>query len=196
MIHSDTGPQKFDDPERTCRRYRRKGRQNYRARFAARARQGQSYRQRAVRQGGRRSLDPADDLHRADTRAAARQKRTRTPLPRSDIAARVRRLSAARLRSGDAQKSGAAERPDQRVLLRGGPVAELALCAAALYFSKLHPRAALRARPRRQCRRATCGASRRRGGAALQPELQSRSDPSNFSICGGKAVSISCLPAS
>src|SRR5580692_6011811 len=85
----------------TGRRHRRQGGQDHRARLAARPRQGQSHRQCALRQGGGRQHDPADHLHRADARAAARQARVGAAFPRSHDAAAVRRLSAARVRGGD-----------------------------------------------------------------------------------------------
>ena len=101
MIHSGAGPARFSRSGATGRRHRRQGRQEHRARLAARPRQGQSHRQCALRQGGGRQLDAADHLHRADARAAARQERVGAAFPRSDYAAAVRRLSAARLRGGD-----------------------------------------------------------------------------------------------
>ena len=185
-------------PERTRRRDHRAGRQEHRAGAAARARQGQSHRQRAVRQGGRPirsirltiftalTLEPPrakSELERrflrADSRSACSPAIPRSPTPRRCTPARCRRTS---------RSTSSSSRPAQWL--------GVALRAAELHFRELHPRAALRARSRRQRRRATGGAPRGRGGDApyslsCNPDLTL----DLLALRARRAVSISCSPA-
>ncbi len=85
--------QNFRQRRCDCRADHRRRRQDHRARPAARARQGEPYRQRAVQARRRRSLDQADDLHRADAGEAAAVQRAREAVHQSGDRAAVRRLS-------------------------------------------------------------------------------------------------------
>ena len=154
MIRSGAGPARFRRCGAAGRCHRRAGRQDHRAGAAARPRQGQSHRQRALRQGGGRPLDPADHLHRADARAAARQERAGAALPRPARAARCSpaiRRSTMRRRSTPARCRRISQINEfffEAGQWLGSPYAQ------QHYISReLHPCAALRARPRRQRRR-------------------------------------------
>ena len=148
-----------------CRRDHRARRQEYRAGAAARARQGQPRRQRAVRARRRRPLDPLAHLHRADAREAA----PATASSSGVSSARSRNACSTAIRSWPMRWRCIKNRlpPNIEVdefFFQAGTRLAVPASQQQLHFRQLHPRARLCARPRRQCRRAARRRSALRDG--------------------------------